>query len=229
MQKAHTHISTRPERRASAALAQQKAYEAEKQRRASATAQEAKARVDKEGVEEREAKKDGARPRPVRRTSSSSNNATSESETESSAPKSQTRKREGMTSSNSNNNDFAATRAHLSNTISKHHQRDAGEATTARPPAAKPHSAASSSSQQSMLRLLQTYLRTLRIPAVLSILAPLLVIIFSVRRLTAGTRRGAQRRTATNGAPAPPDAGLLRRAIASVWGTLRMGTQVTYL
>lgn len=263
LQRAHNHISTRPQRRASAALAQQQAYEAEKQRRASANAAEVKSRVD-----DAEAKADGGvkpsslangngKKKEARtRYTSSSSNATSESESESSSSRTRTaRPRQDKPIANANVSgnggaDFASTRAHLSQTIANHHQRDARSAASSSVDASSSSSSSATSrnanatTPQSTFKMLIMYLRTMKLrsslPAVLSILAPLLVILFSVRRLTAGRRSvfggsaavtgsSASQRRNTTSANRPAQDSLLRRGIASVLGTLRMGTQVTYL
>lgn len=256
LQKAHHHISTRPQRRASAALAQQKAYEAEKQRRASASASastsgsgnEANGRGQdsEQDTSTTNGKRNGKRSTrrgsgsttvapSLRRTtsssSSSSSTAASESEAEGGAAG-----RSAAKHASSDARDFAAARSHVSSTIARHHQRD-GVGANATNASSSSRSTATNTRPQSTLTMLKTYLRTMKLkqslPVLISVLAPLLVIIFSIKRLMAGrAATGGRKRVAGAGAAAAKteaEQSLLRRAVASVWGTLRMGTQVTYL
>ncbi|CAO1616811.1 unnamed protein product [Sympodiomycopsis kandeliae] len=238
LQRAQTHISTRPQRRASALLAQQKAYEAEKQRRASNSASEAKAKAKvEEGLNtttSATARRQAGNGTKLRRSSSSSSAPTSESEAESqpgSTVNRSSRDRQSKTG-------FAATRAHLSDTIARHHERDerdsAETVSSTNTNAVSSRTTSRDLSSGSTSTIIQRYLTYLRsrsgMSAVISILAPLSVLIFSMRRLTLGRTRavggsgGSAGRTGGG-----DDQGVLRKVIGSILGTLKMGTQVTYL
>lgn len=234
LQRAQTHISTRPQRRASALLAQQKAYEAEKQRRASSNATEAKTKID-EGAESdpstagsanRRSKTNGTK---LRRSSSSSA-PTSESEAESQSGSTVTRRKQDQSSKSG----FAATRAHLSNTIARHHGRDTARDTEAQSASTVSSRATSQNvSSTSTLSMIQRYLTYLRsrsgLSAIISILAPLIVLIFSIRRLTLGRQRAGRNPNNSGGGRAGDEQSVMRKVLGSILGTLKMGTQVTYL
>lgn len=241
LSKAHTHISTRSERRASAAQAQQKAYEGEKQRRASAakTMAEAEAQIQASTA---------STSRPARRARSTSYESSSAAESEgetsqrsSSRPTPPARAR--SSSQESGAADFAASRANLTRSIAKHHERDQAEVavSSSRSAPTAAYSTSSSAAQQNSVLFLRSWmgaLRRMNLPMLLSILAPLFVLIFSLRRLAArGGRTSGQMQRGGSGsrgrvAPAGGDngnAGVAARLAQRLWSTVRMGTQVTYL
>ncbi|PWN30580.1 hypothetical protein BDZ90DRAFT_18130 [Jaminaea rosea] len=268
LSRAQTHIVTRPQRRASAALAQQKAYEAEKQRRAS----EAKTRAEAEaetidaasstaaGPSKRGGKT--SRPRAGRQSShddgylsgastgpESSHASAAESEGEGTSSPSSSRRSRPRSSNGSPTDEksgFAATRANLSRDIAKNRQKDeahsASNDTSGSSSVAARSQASSATSRTSSgsLTLLQTWLKafkSLNLPMMVSVLAPMIVLLMSVRRLMlrrGGTGVAEGRRAAVNSARGGRggergEQGALMKALGRLWATARMGTQVTYL
>lgn len=154
---------------------------------------------------------------------------------------------------------FAATRANLGKTMTKNRSHDETEnksktiapgalkssSTTTSDVARSPQSSHSASrklsSSTDTVHLLLKALRGRKLAIIVSILGPLLVLLFSMRHLMvagqlgSGNARANGRRIGTSINPTAKAGGteaepsILIRAVRRIWSTVRMGTQVTYL
>lgn len=265
LSRAQNHVATRPERRASAALAEKRAYELEKQRRASDLRDKAAAEAVLADSATNEPSYNSGKSRRSRPQASSRNGKrrvddgylstsgaesshASAPESDADSPTDQRSDPIGNAQVQSPNNvtGFAATRRHLSETLAKNRQRDSaahevGSGTEAQsiPRDLSGQEQKASSRQQvssvTAWRALLARLKAMNLPMVLSILAPLIVLVMSLQRLTLSRQRGSGRGQTGGRAGGPGIAGreaegsLARRAVNRLWSTVRMGTQVTYL
>lgn len=295
LERAREHVVTRPERRASAKLAGEKAYELEKQRR---KAEEKGLQQQQDQQQQKDSSATFMRPErpastststveksrrsrpPVGRhryssssasSSSSSIQPSSETESDSTITVNKAAKNrsshshtEGTVPSQRGDEDntssttaaaaaeaFASTRSALSTRLAKDAQRDGSSATSSgERGSVAPRSSAGAASTSSLVQTLRSLLALDKLPlsgsVLLSVLGPLLVLLFSLKRLTTtsrgrraggsggvgvggGTGAVAARGGAARRAGGSNEAGLLTELVQRLWNTVRMGTKVTYL
>ncbi|PWN21513.1 hypothetical protein BCV69DRAFT_312016 [Microstroma glucosiphilum] len=295
LDRAREHVVTRPERRASAKLAGEQAYELEKQRRKAVEkglqqqgqqkqteSNGAFMRSDTTKTTSTVEKEQPRRSRPPvgkhRYSSSSASSSSSSvqpsSETESDSTitvnkpakhRSSHSHSEGSTSSQRGDNEstssttaaaqaFASTRSALSTRIAKDAHRDSASSNERGSVAPRKSTGTSAdaraASASSLIQTLRSFLALDRLPlsgsVLLSVLGPLLVLLFSLKRLSASRGRsrpaiavtaggggggagGRGSQVAARKAGGSNEAGLLSELIQRLWNTVRMGTKVTHL